>query len=402
MATSNSIKSEWYRTWGEANTNDYGLSVAVDSLSNVYLTGYNVSSMDADIILVKYDKNGVQQWNRTWGGINGDFSFDIAIDQLDNIYLAGSTVRFGAGNEDMLLLKYDGNGTLLWNATWGGIDFDRCYGCSTDSFENVYLTGVTSSFGLGNNDVVLVKYDKNGEQLWNQTWGGIDYEEGNGIVTDSMGNIYITGQCVEGGDSDMVLIKYNLNGVQQWNRTWGEIKQDIGSDIAMDKSDNIYVVGHTWSLGGGEADIVLVKYDQQGIQQWNRTWGGNDQDFGNGIAVDSSANVYLAGETESFGMGDYDMVLVNYDINGVEHGYYTWGGANYDTALGVAIDSSNAVYLAGYTENFGAGGYDMVLVKYIPYVAPTTIPSYNVFIILVILSIGSFFLVRKIIFRKID
>lgn len=380
------------------------MGVALDSLGNIYFAGYKVGIglEDEDIVLVKYNENGIQQWNSTWGGINDDIGYDVAVDQSDNVYVVGSTESFGAGDEDMVLVKYNGNGTLQWNITWGDGGFDRCYGGSVDSSENMYLVGVTDSFDLGGGDIALVKYDKNGEQQWNRTWGGIEHDAGRGITIDSLGNIYLVGQTESygAGDHDIILVKYDENGLQQWNRTWGGISQDIGDDVVVDQSGNVYLVGQTWSFGPGQADIILVKYDLNGIQQWNRTWGGGNQDYGKGAAVDSSGYVYIAGETESFGAGGYDMVLVKYDVNGLEHWYCTWGGADYESGNGIAVNSSNIVYIAGYTESFGTGRNNMVLVKFSPYIASTGIPSYNIFIIIGILSISSLFLINKIIFRK--
>ncbi|MGB5912735.1 MAG: SBBP repeat-containing protein, partial [Promethearchaeia archaeon] len=268
--------------------------------------------------------------------------------------------------------------------------------------ENMYLVGVTDSFDLGGGDIALVKYDKNGEQQWNRTWGGIEHDAGRGIATDSLGNIYLVGQTESfgAGDHDIILVKYDENGLQQWNHTWGGINQDIGNDVVVDQSGNVYLVGHEMKYHLGDINMVLVKYDLNGVQQWNRTWGGGNPDYAEGVAVDSSGNVYLAGATESFGAGDYDMVLIKYDANGLELWHYTWGGTDYDDGHGVAVNSSNIVYLAGYTESFGTGGYDMVLVKFSPYIASTGIPSYNIFIIIGILSISSLFLKKKIKFRK--
>lgn len=94
------------------------------------------------------------------------------------------------------------------------------------------------------------------------------------------------------------------------------------------------------------------------------SWSGNDYDYGRGLAVDSSNNVYLVGTTSSFGAGLYDMALVKYDSSGVQQWNRTWGGSNYDYGSGVAVDSLNNMYLAGDTLSFGAGSRDMVLVKF--------------------------------------
>jgi len=214
------------------------------------------------MVLVKYDGNGVQQWNRTWGGTMYEWGKDIAVDSLDNVYLAGSTESFGAGYDDMVLVKYDGNGLQQWNCTWGGANSDYDNGVAVDSLDNVYLVGETYSFGAGESDMVLVKYDGNGTQKWNYTWGGDDYDDG-----------------------------------------WG---------VAVGSLDNVYVTGSTRSFGAGERDMVLVKYDENGTQQWYHTWGGGDYEESFGVAVDSLDNVYLAGSTDSFGAGNFDMVLVKY------------------------------------------------------------------------------------------
>ncbi len=358
---------EWNRTWGGLG-GDLGFGVAMDSLDNVYLAGVTDSfgAGGGDMVLVKYDGNGVQQWNQTWGGIGFDYGYGVVVDSLDNMYLVGGTSSFGAGNSDMVLVKYDGNGVQQWNHTWGGGDDDYGYGVVVDSLDNVYLVGGTSSFGAGGGDMVLVKYDGNGMQQWNRTWGGSGNDYGNGVAVDSFDNVFVTGTTYSfgAGGVDMVLVKYDEDGEQQWNRTWGGGDGDYGYGVAVDSLDNVYVAGDTYSFGAGNSDMVLVKYDGNGMRQWNRTWGGAFGDIGYGVTVDSSGKVYLAGTTGSFGAGYVDMVLVKYDGNGVQQWNCTWGGADYDFGYGVAVDSSDNVYLTGTTGSFGAGYFDMVLVKY--------------------------------------
>ena len=306
------------------------------------------------------------KWSRTWGGANWDIGTGVTVDLSDNVYVAGYTSSFGAGNYDMVLVKYDGNGTQQWNRTWGGDNDDSGYGVAIDSSDNVYLAGHTDSFGAGGADMVLVKYDGNGTQQWNRTWGGDDYDYGYGVAGDSLDNVYLVGstRSFGAGGADMVLMKYDGNGTQQWNRTWGGANSDYGTGVAIDSSDNVYLAGGTESFGAGGGDMVLIKYDGNGTQQWNRTWGGDNDDSGYGVAIDSSDNVYLAGATYSFGAGESDMVLIKYDGNGTQQGTRTWGGADWDGGSGVAVDSLDNVYLAGTTYSFGAGGDDMVLVKY--------------------------------------
>jgi uncharacterized delta-60 repeat protein len=367
LSMGSSVLYEWNRTWGGSN-GDLGYGVAIDSSGGIYLTGYTLSfgTGGSDIILLKYDGKGVLQWNHTWGGVYNDMGFRVAIDMSGNIYVAGLTYSFGTGGSDIILLKYNGKGVLQWNRTWGGLNDDNGYDLVLDMLGNIYITGATESFGAGLVDMILMKYNRNGELQWNRTWGGAYNDWGMGVTVDSSGNVYLAGRTFSFGlgGADMVLMKYNVNGELLWNYTWGGVENDYGNAVVVDSLDNVYLSGITGSFGAGLGDIVLVKYDSSGVQQWNHTWGGGDNDIGEGSVIDLSGNVYVAGCTWGFGAGGPDILLVKYDENGVEQWNRTWGGSDIDWGYGVAVDSSGNVYIVGETYSFGAGNNDMVLVKY--------------------------------------
>jgi hypothetical protein len=400
LASSNSLEVEWYRTWG-GNSSECSRKVLLDLSGNVYLGGYTLSFGEgyADMCLVKYDSLGVQQWNRTWGGVNFDYGNDIAIDSSGNVYLAGTTSSFGEGSSDICLVKYDSSGMQQWNRTWGGTDSDSCNGMVVDFSNNIYLTGHTHSFGVTGFDIALVKYDSSGTQLWNQTWDGGADNYGWGIAIDSSDNVYIAGQISglsgESEINDMVLVKYDGNGILQWSRIWGGSDYDRGEEVVVDLSDNVYLTGGTQSFGVQISAMALVKYDENGVLQWNRTWDSDDYDFSYGVAVDLSGNLYLSGHSGNYGVEGGDMALVKYDENGVQQWDQTWGGEKNDAAYGIAVDSSGNIYLVGETESFGEGYKDMALVKFRSSIAPASIPSYNLFIISGILGISSLLLIKK-------
>ena len=320
LSASNSVAIEWNRTWG-GSEDDSGSSVTVDSFNNVYLAGGTESfgAGLADMVLVKWNSSGVQLWNRTWGGNEADFGSSVAVDSFNNVYLAGGTNSFGAGSQDMVLVKYDSSGEQQWNHTWGGSEDEGVYGMevAVDSLNNVYLAGGTHSFGAGSQDIVLVKYDSSGEQQWNRTWGRSSAEYTSGIVVDSLNNVYITGGSHIGGGSDSfdkVLVKYDSSGVQLWNRTWGGSIQISIRGLAVDSLDNVYIAAGTTTVGFEPPDMILVKCDSSGGQLWNHTWGGSSWEGGMEVAVDSFDSVYIAGWTDSFGAGLADMVLVKYGV----------------------------------------------------------------------------------------
>ncbi len=400
LATSNSLSSIWYRTWGGVSS-DGGYGIAVDSSDNIYVTGYTSSfgAGEDDIILLKYDKDGLLQWYRRWGGGSWDIGYGVAVDSLDNVYVVGETSSFGAALKDIVLLKYNGSGTLLWNCTWGGVNWEFCKGMAIDSLNNVYLGGYID-YGGGRN-IILVKYDQSGIFQWNCTWDENNQDTCFGVAVDSSDYVYVSGTTTNIESWDIVLVKYNGNGIQEWNQTWGRDDfTDNNRGVIVDSSGYVYVTGITTSHTTSDPNMVLVKYDGNGWLQWNRTWGGSGSDMGEGLAVDSSNNIYIAGGTDSFGAGDFDTVLVKYDANGAQKWNRTWGGVSTDGAYGVAVNSLDNVYVVGETSSFGAGESDMVLVKYGIKTASTAIQSYNFFILIGILSISSYFLIKTILKKK--
>ncbi|MBA7512385.1 hypothetical protein ES705_04390 [subsurface metagenome] len=308
--SNNFLTREWNYTWGGAEY-DYAYGVAVDSLDNIYVTG-DTSSFGAlylDIFLLKYNSMGVLQWNYTWGGAGKEYAYGVAVDSLDNIYVTGYTSSFGTLGEEICLLKFNSMGVLQWNYTWGGAGYDFARGLTIDSSDNIYITGITESFGALNGDICLLKFNSMGVLQWNYTWGGAGYDSANGVALDSLGNIYITGVTDSFGVWDICLLKFNSMGVLQWNYTWGGAGSEFALGLTIDSSDNIYITGSTSSFGALGSDICLLKYNAMGTLQCNSTWGGTGNDSAYGVALDSLGNIYITGST-SIG---WDIFLVKFN-----------------------------------------------------------------------------------------
>lgn len=395
VSASGSISEEWYRIWG-GNEGERGYALACDYSGNIFVTG-STSSFGAgkgDICLVKYDSSGVQQWNRTWGGSSIDIGQGIAVDSSDNIYIAGQTDSFGVGYEDACLVKYDNSGVQLWNLTWGDTSVDLTWAIALDSSGDIYIAGTTHKIGM-NSDMFLVKFNSSGVQQWNRTWGRTTSCGAYGIALDSSDNIYLAGFRESGGNYDMCLVKYDSLGNHQWDRTWGGKGSQSCHDIAIDSMDNIYLVGSNKSLGISFRDMCLVKYDSSGEIHWISTWGSDiGQQEAAGVSLDSNDDIYLVGYTFSFGAGKRDICIVKFDKSGILQWNHTWGGIYNDWGYGIAFDQTNNLYIAGVTESFGLGITDMCLLK-ISGITLTPIAGYDLFIFLSIISIVSVILIKK-------
>jgi hypothetical protein len=239
--------------------------------------------------LVKYDNGGIKQWTQQLGTSDGTIARGIATDSSGNVYVTGGTSHgldgnTSAGSNDLFVVKYDSSGAKQWTQQLGTSTLDYANGISTDSSDNVYVTGLTFS-GLdgeghaGQTDIFIVKYDSSGVKQWTRQLGTSSYDSGHGITTDSSGNIYATGATTGGldgysnvGGSDLFVVKYDSDGIKQWTQQLGSVDQENGLGITSDPSDNIYVTG--WTAGRldvdakvGEGDAIIVKYDTYGNKQ---------------------------------------------------------------------------------------------------------------------------------------
>ena len=390
-----------YYTWGGSEW-DRTYDIAMDSLNNSYLVGetHSFGADDGDLCLVKFNSSGVE-WNRTFGGIYRDVGKSIILDSLDNIYITGWTESFGVGGSDIWLLKINSTGGVEWNHTWGGIGNEIGNSITLDSLDNVYVAGYTNSFGLGETDMCLVKFNSTGV-VWSYTCGGINQDEGYGVAIDQLGNLYVVGDTKSfgAGDWDAYLAKFNSSGVV-WTQTWGGIEKDHGTDIFFNSANELYVSGFS-EIPSQEYDICLIKFNSEGIYQWNSTWKEGYYDYSFGMEMDQSGNAYVAGYTNSDGLADYDICLVKFNSTGVADWYCTWGGSENDNCMGVSLSSNGIAYVAGTTYSYGAGAGDLCLVQFILDQCPIPQPGnsniisgYDAIILIGIAFVVSIHLIKK-------
>ena len=219
LNSSNSeIKIDWVSEYmGPAGYPYSAEAIEVDQLNNVYVTGYSggIDTAD-DYATIKYDPNGNPLWIARYDGNENSYdrAFDLAIDNTGNVYVTGYGLLHGT-NYDYVTIKYDPNGNQLWLASYNGPDdmSDTAQAIVVDNTGNVYVTG--NSYGsITKSDYLTIKYDPNGNELWNCRYNGPanDYDSIYDISVDSIGNVYVTGSSKGSGtNNDYATIKYDLN-----------------------------------------------------------------------------------------------------------------------------------------------------------------------------------------------
>jgi hypothetical protein len=314
---------QWSKIVGSTG-NDYIRAIGIDSNNNIYACGFTNGNLhgntlvgNSDAFLMKFNSAGTRQWTKTVSSDNGDDAYGIAIDSNNNVYITGYTTGIldgtNAGIWDAFLRKYDSDGAILWTKQLGTTKDDRAFGASTDSSNNVYVTGYTgynlAGTSKGGHDAFLRKYDSAGAILWTKQLGSTLQDQAKGVSTDSNNNVYITGFTkgnldgeTIGNGIDAFLTKYNSAGTLLWKKQLGTSAVDSALDVSIDSNNNVYITGYTTSnldgTNAGGYDAFVTKYDSDGTKQLTKQFGTTTTEEANGIAIDTNNNVYITGYTQ--------------------------------------------------------------------------------------------------------
>jgi uncharacterized delta-60 repeat protein len=288
--------------------NEYFYDVAVDSAGYIYAAGANGTTYPSfDVLLVKFNPAGEVIWNRSYDSGLYDGAWSLEIDSEDNIYVGGQTYTT---SDAILLLKYNSSGDLQWSTTFDDSLNQVGRDLVLDSSNNIYVTGLNRPGGSFD-DFLVVKFNSSGNHLWNRTWGGSEDDEGWGLAIDSHNDIYVTGFTLSYGaiQKDFIVVKYDNEGNWLWNRTWGTTASDDAYGIAVDSADNIYVGGY--GLG---TNVSIVKYDTLGHLLWYEHWKISDSSmhFCYDLIIDSLDKLYITGYNNS-GPAD-DLFIAKFSI----------------------------------------------------------------------------------------
>jgi hypothetical protein len=305
-------------------------------------------------------------FERWYGGTDDDYGYSVAQTSDEGYIVAGCTESFGAGGEDVYLIKTDATGDTLWTKTFGGTDDDGGYSVAQTSDGGYIIVGYTRSFGAGCEDVYLIKTNASGNAQWTTTFGGTNYDMGYSVAQTSDGGYIIAGDTFSfgAGNDDVWLIKTDATGNAQWARTFGGTNSDYdyGRSVAQTTDGGYIITGYTSSLGAGSWDVYLIKTDATGNAQWATTFGGTNYDMGYSVAQTMDGGYIITGVTKSFGAGNDDVWLIKTDATGNAQWTTTFGGVNSDYGRSVAQTTDGGYVITGYTRFFG-GNEDVYLIK---------------------------------------
>lgn len=352
------------------DSNFFVVQYSVPTINNFYLVAgyddliYSITGLDSP---KKMSIAAGNSYISSIGGSGVERFTDVALLADGGFLATGSTTTYGAGSTDVLVVKFNSDGVAQWSRTWGGTSTETGAAVAVLGDGSFVITGTTGSFGAGASDIFFIKFDSVGNLLWSKTWGGVNSDVARHVLKTNDGGFIITGHTNNFGEGgfDSLLIKFDASGNLIWNKVWGGQYNQWGY-YAYESSDGGYLV--TANIDNSEewGDIYLAKFDSNGNLLWDKIWGGDSEDNGFVVTETLDGGYLLAGDTSSYGMGDFDSVLIKYDYFGNIDWYKTWGGPGDDGTGGIVLSDDGSYYVIGFTSSFGYGDYDMFISKYSP------------------------------------
>ncbi|MBN2083498.1 SBBP repeat-containing protein [bacterium] len=295
-----------------------------------------------------------------------EFTFDLELD--DGCFV----VHFDAS------ASHDNDATDLITAYQWDWDNDGTYDLTTDQpyVTHVYDYAVSHLTGMGVLDDEG-SYDRTNHVIrmdgWTHTWG-LEWEEyGTGVAVDSDGNVYVSCHTTSSYFDEFpvfLAMKYNNNGNLVWSKGWGKFATGYGyaTDIALTSTGKVCVSGPIYGLGEHSGcDMGLVVFDSEGsiAHQW--IWEGPADDYPRAIAIDNDDNIYLIGDTQSYGSGELNACAVKTNLAGELLATNIWsldGDGSSSTYLNGTVDNANNLYVAGCTRENDDAPSDALLLKF--------------------------------------
>jgi predicted secreted protein len=324
----------WNRSFGgSAVDKAYSLIQTTDGGYAVAGFTRSYGAGGADFWLIKLDRQGNKVWDKTFGGSAADEAYSL-IQTTDGGYaVAGRTVSYGAGGADFWLIKLDRQGNKVWDKAFGGSKYECAYSLIQTTDGGYAVAGITYSYGAGGADFWLIKLDRQGNKVWDKTFGGSKYDEAYSLIQTTDGGYAVAGytRSYGAGDGDFWVIKLDSRGNKVWDKTFGESRYDKALSLIQTTDGGYAVAGVTRSYGADKEDFWVIKLDSRGNKVWDKTFGGSKYDKAYSLIQTTDGGYAVAGITYSYpGASDDDFWVIKLDSKGNEVWDKTFGGSKND------------------------------------------------------------------------
>lgn len=380
MQTNAQKVNSFQKIFGSAK-DDAGCSI-IELKDRGYLFAGTTTSFGAggmDILVVRMDSLGKIIWSKTYGGADNEgsnsflitWSVDLIQTPDSNFVLCTNTLSFGAGGRDIYLIKIDKNGNVIWNHTYGGGADDAGYGIMNDPRGGLIIVGETGSYGSGNLDFFLMKTDTAGNVIWANAYGSSLEERGYRVYPSYDGGFLVSGVVNNtdlGYAYDQVVMKTDSVGKLLWSKVYGNLNYDLTSDIIELPDHSIYVTGSSDTTNAGSAyRATLLKFNNGGKLLWCKAWRSGNFSLRN-ILYDKKNNWFNIQGFWHNSSSIQDLYLMRTDTTGKPQFLKTYGplaNSGYSVGGGHSLIplSNRGMAFLGLESSFGFGNRDVYFLK---------------------------------------
>ena len=302
----------WSQTYGGATPFDCGYCVQQTNDGGYIIAGIYHGY---GLWLIKTDANGTQQWNQIFTSLTIDTAYSVQ-QTTDNGFVLVGGYTYAPGPPDVWVIKTDSVGNLQWDKKLGGgaTDYGRDIRQTSDG--GYIVVGYTNSFGAGQDDVYLLKLDGSGNIIWSKTFGGNNNDHGNSVRQTSDGGYILTGYTWSfgAGQADIYVLKTDSSGNTIWTQTYGGVADDEGNSIRQTPDGGYILCGTTQSYGSGGVDVYLIKLNSSGVKEWDDTYGGTGNEDGQCVDPTSDGYYIIAG-TKFTSYNEFWLIKLGIPIN---------------------------------------------------------------------------------------
>lgn len=363
-----SAQNTFQKAYGGAQS-ETGTSIQNTIDGNYIISGYTNSftAPFRDAYLIKTDTSGNILWSHTYGGGNDEVCYYVTLVGGGGYVLTGGTNSFGAGGNDVFIIKTNETGNILWSTIAGGAYNDYGWAAIQNIDRGFLITGFTETCLGGCNRGLLVKTDSSGTILWTKILGGGGSEALYGIDRTVDGGYIVTGETSTNsfGSSDIWLLKLDAFGDTIWTKYYGSATEESGA-VARQTADGGFIVTGDIHNAYNIHHAALLKTDSVGNLQWAKTYGSPDTsgagEFGWDVHRLPDHGYIMLGSTAAYG-NSMQMFVIRTDSAGNLLWSKTYGGSQPDDPWYSALVADGGLAIIGATQSFGSGLSDIYLLK---------------------------------------
>ncbi|MBN1861309.1 MAG: PKD domain-containing protein [Candidatus Thermoplasmatota archaeon] len=306
---------EWDQQYGIVPNENVGQCIQQTSDGGYIIAGFTGYNYHFDAYILKIDSTGTLQWTRILGLFDFyDDSLSVQETTDGGFILTGWTGSNGAGSSDVWLIKLNATGEDEWIHTYGGSGLDGADSVQQTSDGGYIIAGTTHSFDAGGNgDIWMIKTDTNGNELWNTSIGGGYLDRGRHVQQTLDGGYIITGSTMSygEGDCDVWLVKTDSVGNELWNCTFGGSQWDEGKSVRQTADHGYFLTGDYTDPARGDLEVYMIKTDEYGLEEWSYIIDHNGVTDSGSYGIQTQDGGYLiTGETGKYNLAAVDVLLI--------------------------------------------------------------------------------------------